>query len=67
MAMSKAQNELRAAQLCKVVRDGMATLLQFELRGRALWDKAERYMITPVTYLRGRRNGCGKSIQNCFA
>jgi hypothetical protein len=48
MAMSKAQNELRAAQLCKVVRDGMATLLQFELRGRALWDKAEPYMTTPV-------------------
>lgn len=48
MAMSKAQNELRAAKLCKVVRAGMASMLQFELRGKALWDKAEPLMTTPV-------------------
>ncbi len=48
MAMSKAQNELRAAELCKVVRAGTATLLQFELRGKVLWDKAEPLMATPV-------------------
>jgi len=48
MAMSKAQIELRAAKLCKVVRAGVATLLQFELRGKALWHKAEPLMTTPV-------------------
>ncbi len=48
MAMSKAQKELGAAKLCKVVRAGMATLLQFELRGKALWEKAELLMTTPV-------------------
>jgi len=48
MAMSKAQNELRTAKLCKVVREGMTILLQFELQGKALWDKAEPLMATPV-------------------
>jgi hypothetical protein len=48
MAMSKAKDELRGAKLCKVVRAGMATLLQFELRGKALWAKAEPLMTTPV-------------------
>jgi len=48
MAMSKAKNELRAAKLCEGVRAGMATLLQFELRGKALWDKAAPLMTTPV-------------------
>jgi DNA-binding MarR family transcriptional regulator len=48
MAMSKAQEELLAAKLCKVVRAGRTTLLRFELRGRALWQKAEPLMTTPV-------------------
>jgi hypothetical protein len=50
MAMSKAQNELRASKLCNVVHAGTASLLQFELRGKALWDKAEPLMTTPVKH-----------------
>jgi DNA-binding MarR family transcriptional regulator len=48
MAMSKAQEELLAAKLCTVERAGRTTLLRFELRGRALWQKAEPLLATPV-------------------
>ena len=48
MAMSKAQEELVAAKLCKVERAGRTTLLRFELRGRDLWPMAEPLLATPV-------------------
>lgn len=48
MAMSKAQEELVAAKLSHVVRSGRTILLRFDLRGRALWEKAEPVMTTPV-------------------
>ena len=48
MAMSKAQEELLAAKLCRVERAGRTTLLRFELHGKALWQKAEPLMTTPV-------------------
>jgi hypothetical protein len=48
MALSKAQNELRSAKLCTVVRAGMATLLHFDLRGKELWNMAEPLMTTPI-------------------
>ena len=48
MAMSKAQEELLAAKLCRVERAGRTILLRFELRGRDLWQKAEPLLATPV-------------------
>jgi DNA-binding MarR family transcriptional regulator len=48
MAMSKAQEELVAAKLCKVERAGRTTLLRFELHGKDLWQKAEPLLATPV-------------------
>ena len=48
MAMSKAQEELLGAKLCKVERAGRTILLRFELRGRDLWQKAEPLLATPV-------------------
>jgi hypothetical protein len=48
MAMSKAQEELLAAKLCEVEREGRTTLLRFDLRGRDLWQKAEPLLTTPV-------------------
>jgi hypothetical protein len=48
MAMSKAQEELVAAKLCRVERAGRTILLRFELRGRDLWQKAEPLLATPV-------------------
>ena len=48
MAMSKAQEELLAAKLCKVERAGRTILLRFELRARDLWQKAEPLLATPI-------------------
>lgn len=48
MAMSKAQEELLRAKLCRVERAGRTTLMRFELRGRDLWQKAEPLLATPV-------------------
>lgn len=47
-AMSKAREELLAANLCTVHRAGRMAILQFELHGRTLWQKAEPLMTTPV-------------------
>ncbi len=47
-AMSKAREELLAVKLCTVHRAGRMAILQFELHGRTLWQKAEPLMTTPV-------------------
>jgi hypothetical protein len=47
-AMSFAQEELREAELCLVRRTGKMVFLEFRLRGRALWEKAEPLMASPV-------------------
>jgi hypothetical protein len=47
-AMSFAQEELRDAQLCEVRRAGKMAFLEFALRGKVLWEKAEPLMASPV-------------------
>lgn len=47
-SMSFAQEELQEANLCDVRRAGKMVFLEFGLRGRALWEKAEAMMASPV-------------------
>lgn len=47
-AMSFAQDELRDAKLCDVRRAGKMVFLEFALRGKGLWAKAEPLMASPV-------------------
>jgi len=47
-SMSYAQEELQEAGLCEVRRTGKTVFLDFALRGRALWEKAEPLMASPV-------------------
>ena len=47
-AISFAQEELHDAKLCEVRRAGKTVFLEFALRGKTLWEKAEPLMATPV-------------------
>jgi len=47
-AMSFAQEELQDSKLCEVRRAGKMVFLEFRLRGRVLWQKAEPLMASPV-------------------
>jgi hypothetical protein len=47
-AVSFAQDELQNAKLCDVRRAGKMIFLEFELRRKALWEKAEPLMASPV-------------------
>jgi hypothetical protein len=47
-AMSHAQEELQTASLCEVRRAGKTIFLEFALRGKALWERAEPVMMSPV-------------------
>jgi hypothetical protein len=47
-ALSLAQKELQDAKLCDVRRTGRMIFLEFHLRGRVLWEKAEPLMASPV-------------------
>ena len=47
-AMSFAQDELQDAKLCNVRRAGKMVFLEFELRGKALWEKTQPLMASPV-------------------
>jgi hypothetical protein len=47
-AMSFAQEELQDAKLCEVRRAGKMVFLEFALRGKVLWEKAEPLMASPV-------------------
>jgi hypothetical protein len=48
MALSKAQDELQTAGLCEVVRTWRTVSLHFTARGRALWNRAEPLLTTPM-------------------
>jgi hypothetical protein len=48
MAVSQAQEELRNAQLSKVVRFGRTLSINFNWTGRALWDNAKPLLSSPV-------------------
>jgi len=47
-AMSHAQEELQIANLCEVRRAGKMIFLEFTLRGKVLWERAEPIMTSPV-------------------
>jgi hypothetical protein len=48
MTLSRAQDELQNAQLCDVERYGNALSLRFKWSGKALWQRAEPLLSTPV-------------------
>jgi hypothetical protein len=47
-ALSFAQEELKEAKLCDVRREGRMVFLDFGLRGKTLWERAEPLMASPV-------------------
>jgi hypothetical protein len=47
-ALSFAQEELQNSNLCDVRRAGKMVFLEFRLGGKALWEKAEPLMASPV-------------------
>jgi hypothetical protein len=56
-AISFAQEELHDAKLCEVRRAGKMVFLEFALRGKALWEKAEPLMASPVRRMQWVRWG----------
>ena len=56
-AVSFAQEELQNSNLCDVRRAGKMVFLEFRLGGKALWEKAEPLMASPVRRTRWVRWG----------
>lgn len=48
MAVSQSVKELEALELCAKIRKGRAKTIRFDVTSRALWDRALRYMRSPV-------------------
>lgn len=48
MMMSRAKDELEAAELCESVRQGRSLVLEFHDGGRNLWDRAQSLLSSPV-------------------
>ncbi len=48
MMITKVKDELEAAELCEPVRQGRTTMLKFVATGKALWNRAEPKLSTPV-------------------
>ncbi len=48
MAISQAQDELQASELCEVVKSGRALSIHFKWRGLQLWEHALPLLSTPV-------------------
>jgi DNA-binding MarR family transcriptional regulator len=46
--MTKVKDELEAAEICKIVRSGRSMVLEFGVQGRALWERAETQLTSPV-------------------
>ena len=48
MMMSKVKDELEAARICRVVRNGRSTLMEFESSGRELWEQIRPKLRSPI-------------------
>jgi hypothetical protein len=46
--LSKIKNELEAANICKIVREGRSLILEFNATGRPLWDQIQPQLSSPV-------------------
>ena len=46
--LSKVKDELEAAGICKIVRNGRALVLAFMATGRALWEQVQPQLSSPV-------------------
>jgi DNA-binding MarR family transcriptional regulator len=46
--LSKVKDELEAADVCKIVRNGRSLVLEFTASGRPLWDRVQPMMASPV-------------------
>jgi DNA-binding MarR family transcriptional regulator len=46
--LSKVKDELEAAGICKIVRDGRSLVLEFTAAGRPLWDQVQPQLTSPV-------------------
>jgi hypothetical protein len=48
MMMTKVKDELEAAEVCKIVRNGRSMVLDFEAAGRTLWEQVNSQLSSPV-------------------
>lgn len=48
MMITNVKDELVAAEICQIVRSGRATVLNFDLSGRTLWDRVNPHLTSPV-------------------
>ena len=46
--LSKVKDELEAAGICKIVREGRSLVLEFTAAGRPLWDQVQPQLTSPV-------------------
>lgn len=52
MMMTKVKDELEAAGVCKIVRSGRSTVLEFMAAGLSLWEQAKPQLSSPVRKMR---------------
>jgi hypothetical protein len=50
--LSKVRDELEAAGICKIVRDGRSLVLEFKAAGRPLWEQVPPVLASPVKKIR---------------
>src|ERR1017187_5971335 len=48
MMMTKVKDELEAAEICKIVRNGRSIVLDFTATGRALWEQVQPQLTSPI-------------------
>jgi DNA-binding MarR family transcriptional regulator len=48
MMMTKVKDELEAAEICKIVRNGRSMVLDFTATGRALWEQVQPQLTSPI-------------------
>jgi DNA-binding MarR family transcriptional regulator len=48
MMMTKVKDELEAAEICKIIRNGRSMVLDFLASGRSLWEQVKPQLTSPV-------------------
>ena len=46
--LSQVKDELEAAGICKIVREGRSLVLEFKAAGRPLWEQVQPLLVSPV-------------------
>ncbi|MEO8614821.1 MAG: hypothetical protein ABI600_06755 [Luteolibacter sp.] len=52
MMISRAKDEMEAAELCRAISAGRSMVLEFSGKGRSLWQRAEALLSSPVRKIR---------------